>query len=409
MTSGTNVIPVEQTSCCIVGGGPAGAVLALLLARRGVAVMLLEQHHDFDRDFRGDTVHPSVLEIMREIGLVDRLLQLPHTEMRQLLAQTAQGPVPVVDFRRLRTHYPYVAMLPQVEFLDFIVAEAKKYPSFRLVMGAHVTELIEEGATVRGVRYRSGDEAHEVRAPLTVGTDGRFSMLRKLGNFRAIATSPPMDVLWFRLPRAPADSDQVIGARFGRGHFIVILSRPDQWQIAYVIPKGGYQAVRAAGIEELRHRVAELVPEFADRVDTLQDWQQIPLLSVASDRVRRWYRPGLLLIGDAAHTMSPVAGVGINYAIRDAVVTANVLTHPLLTRSLRTADLADVQRRCEWPVRVIQAIQSLLQRQIFRNALAPGAAGAPPAVLNVLAAIPVLRDLPARIIAFGIWPVHVKN
>src|SRR6266702_3266622 len=268
---------VEQTTCCIVGSGPAGAVLALLLARKGIPVILLEEHMNFDRDFRGDTIHPSIMQIMDQIGLADKLLQIPHTRAYTLPVQTAEGPFTLADFRRLKTRFPYIALIPQVHFLEFITAEAKRYPNFQLVMGARVEKLIEEDGYIHGVHYRGQDGWHEVRATLTVGADGRFSRVRKLAGFEPIKTSPPMDVLWFLLPVKPGDSEQS-GGKLAKGHILVLLRRPDHWQVGYAIPKGGYQKLRAAGLPALRQELAEQIPEWADRLDTLQEWKQISVL-----------------------------------------------------------------------------------------------------------------------------------
>ncbi|MBD2611026.1 FAD-dependent oxidoreductase [Nostoc punctiforme FACHB-252] len=399
-----DIVDVQTTDCCIVGGGPAGVVLSLLLARQGISVMLLEAHKDFDRDFRGDTIHPSVMEIMEELELSDRLLQLPHTKIRRLSIQTPEDSVTLADFSHLKTQYPYITMLPQVKFLEFITQEAQKYPSFHLVMGANVHELIIENGVVHGVRYRGGGGWHEVRAILTVGADGRHSRLRNLGEFESIDTSPPMDVLWFRLPRQPEDPEGGMG-RFGQGQIIAMLDRGDEWQVAYVIPKGGYQKLRAAGLEELKKSIVEVVPEFQQRIANLHDWSQVAFLSVESSRVKHWYRPGLLLIGDAAHTMSPVGGVGINYAIQDAVVAANVLTKPLKNRQVQLSDLAKVQHRRELPTRIIQAFQTFVQKRVFAPILTSNRTFVPPAFLR----LPILRDLPGRLIGLGVFPVHVKT
>ncbi len=397
---------VQQTTCCIVGGGPAGAVLALLLARQGIPVMLLEAHKDFDRNFLGDTIHPSVMEIMGELGLADSLLQLPHTKVHQFVFMTAQGPMTMADFSHLKTRYPYITVLPQVRFLELITTEAKKYPHFQLVMGANVQELIEEDGVIRGVRYRGHGGWHEVRSLLTIGADGRFSRTRQLAGFQPIQTSPPMDVLWFRLPRKPEDPENVgLTGRFGKGRMLAVIDRLDYWQLGYVILKGSYHQLHNAGIEALQQSVTELAAEFSDRVDSLKDWNQVSLLSVESSRLTRWYHPGLLLIGDAAHVMSPVGGVGINYAIQDAVVAANVLSESLKSGRLQLSDLARVQRRREWPTRIIQAFQTLMQQQIIARALNPDQPFTPPFFLR----LPLLRDIPTRLIGLGVWPVHVKK
>src|SRR3989440_5202817 len=391
----------EQTTCCVVGAGPAGAILSFMLARKGIPVILLESHLDFDRDFRGDTLHPSILEVMDELGLADRLLQLPHTEL-SLIAPPGGGPR--FDLHELKTKFPYVAMMPQTRFLTFLTSEAQRFPSFRLVMGARVEELIEEDGQVRGVRYRAHDGWHEVRALLTVGTDGRFSRLRKLAGFEPIASSPPMDILWLRLSHKPDDAHGLMG-RFGRGRALAILEREDHWQIGYVIGKGTYQQVRAAGLEALRQAIAETAPEFAGRVAELKDWKQVSMLSVEANRLPRWYRPGLLLLGDAAHVMSPAGGNGINYAVMDAVAAANILTAPLQAGRGTVADLARVQRRREWPTRVIQAIVNLMQNNLLKAALDPKGSFTFPSFLGW----PLVRKLPPLLFGFGIRPEHVQQ
>lgn len=403
MNNEQEIIDIQNTDCCIVGGGPAGVILSLLLARQGIAVVLLEAHQDFDRDFRGDTIHPSVMQIMEELNLSDRILQLPHTKMSRLNVYTADATVTLADFSHLNTRYPYIVMLPQVRFLNFITQEAEQYPNFTLILGANVQELIAENGVVQGVRYRGQGGWHEVRATLTVGADGRHSKLRQLGGFQSVETSPPMDVLWFRLPRQPEEFAGGMG-RFGAGKIVVMLDRGEEWQLGYVIPKGGYQKLRAAGLAALKNYLIEVVPELNNRIEILQDWSQIAFLSVQSSRVKRWYRSGLLLIGDAAHIMSPVGGVGINYAIQDAVVTANILSKPLKNHHVEISDLAKVQQHRELPTRIIQAFQKLIQKRIFAPILTENQTFQPPLILR----LPILRDLPARLIALGVFPVHVQ-
>lgn len=330
----------QETTCCIAGGGPGGMMLALLLARRGVEVTLLEAHKDFDRAFRGDTLHPSILEILDQIGLAEPLHQFPHNKIYGPTFQTSGMSFSPVDFRRLKTRYPYIMLIPQTKFLDFLAAEGRKYPNFHLRMVANVGTLVENEGRVTGARYQSTNGWHEVRALLTVGADGRFSKVRQLAGFEPIKTSPPMDILWFHLPHLPGDahSDRVMGG-FGDGRLLAVFDRIDYWQIGYVFPKGQYQQVRAAGLEAFRKSIVQIEPGFTQHVESLTDWHQCSLLSVESSRCPTWYKPGLLLIGDAAHVMSPVGGVGITYAVQDAVVATNVLADPLKNGRVRLGNL----------------------------------------------------------------------
>ncbi len=385
-------------------------MLSLLLARWGVRVTLLEAHRDFDREFRGNTINSSVLEILARLGLARGALGLGHAKIRRFILQAGGRREAFADFSRLRTPYPYVMMLPQARLLEFVVNEAMRYPNFRLVMGARVKELVVEGDTVRGVRYRGEDGAREVRAQLTVGTDGRFSRLRRLTGADATTGSSPMDVFWFNLPRDERDPENA-GAvfRFGRGSLLVLMDHSDYWQIGYIIPKGYYPRLKEEGVSALRDSVAALAPELADRVAELRDWGQGSLLSVESDLLRRWYRPGLLFLGDAAHVVSPVGGVGINLAIQDAVVAANVLAGPLGKGKVRVRHLRAVQRRREWAVRLIQGAQELAQRHVVADALHADEQFELSRLLRLLLRTPILRDLPARLIAYGAWPVHPKK
>jgi 2-polyprenyl-6-methoxyphenol hydroxylase-like FAD-dependent oxidoreductase len=403
----------SRTDCCVVGGGPAGLMLALLLARRGVRVTLLEAHWHFDREFRGNTINPSAMEILARLDLAEGVLGLRHAKVRRFTIQAGERRETFADFSRLKIPYPYVLMLPQARFLEFVVAEAERYPNFRLVMGARVRELILDDGVIRGVRYKGEDGTHEVRARLTVGTDGRFSRLRRLAGLEASTAgcSPPMDVFWFNLPREAGDPEDA-GAVFrcGRGSLLALMDHFEHWQVGYIIPKGHYARLKEAGLPELRRSVAALAPEFADRVGTLREWGEGSLLSVESDRLRRWYRPGLLLLGDAAHVISPVGGIGINLAIQDAVVAANVLADPLRKGRLRERHLRSVQRRREPSTRLIQAAQGLAQRWVVAAVLDPERSHYKlPPLLRLLLRAPVLRDLPARLIAYGAWTVRVKE
>ncbi|HKV44421.1 MAG TPA: FAD-dependent oxidoreductase [bacterium] len=398
-----------EARCCIVGCGPAGALLGYLLARAGIDVLVLEKHGDFLRDFRGDTIHPSTLEILDEVGLAERFLQLPHRRASAFTLHTASGEAVKVDFSGLRTRYPFIAFVPQWDFLSFLTREAQRFPGFRLVMNAEVTELLQEHGVVRGVRYRTAGGERESRALLTVGADGRTSRTRASADLPQVTTSPPMDVLWFRLPRRPG-ARRSIDAVIGPGHFVALIDRGDYWQIGYVIPKGGAAEVHAAGLEAFRRSVAMLVPELADRVGELRDWTQVKLLTVRADRLARWFKPGYLAIGDAAHAMSPVAGVGINVAIQDATVAANLLWDALRRGRVSTRDLAEVQRRRELPVRVIQTMQSFIHRRLLGPVLASHEhAPAFPPALRFLLRAPVIRGLLPRLVAFGFQRPHVRS
>ena len=402
-----SVDDTQTTSCCIVGGGPGGAVLALLLARQGIPVVLLESHGDFERDFRGDTLHASVLELLDSIGLAEPLLKLRHAKVSGVNLPTRRGPAQVELFGSLQTKFPFITVMAQSQFLDFITAEARRYPSFTLLMGTRVDGLIEESGVVRGVRYRTSEGSHELRATLTVAADGRFSTVRKLAGLTPVPTASPIDVLWFRLSRQPDDPTETLAARVGSGLFLVCIDRFDYWQIACTITKGSYAQVREAGLGQLRQRLAAVAPEFAERVDELQSWQQIAVLNVESSRLKQWHRPGLLLIGDAAHVMSPVGGVGINYAIQDAVVAANQLSAPLKAGGpIAERTLAAIQRERELPTRLMQTFQALVQRQVGVVMARTGGRGqmAVPAIFLPLLRLRWLLAVPARFIAYGFCP-----
>jgi len=392
--------------CCVAGGGPAGMMLGLLLARAGVTVRVLEKHADFLRDFRGDTIHPSTLEVMHELGLLDGLLRLPHQEVRVLAAQIGDVIVPIADFTHLPTRCRFLAFMPQWDFVDFLARDAARYPGFQLQMRSEVTGILEESGRVVGVQAMTEAGPITVRADLVVAADGRHSLLRAQAGLRVEELGAPMDVLWFRLSRGRQDRGQTMG-RFDAGQIFIMLDRGEYWQCGYVIPKGTFDDIREGGLQAFRERVARLAPPVRERVGELRTWDDLKLLTVRVDRLSRWYRPGFLCIGDAAHAMSPVGGVGINLAIQDAVAAANILAEPLRRRSLATEHLRQLQRRREWPTRVTQRLQVAIQNRLIAPALGGSRPLRPPLAVRLLGLIPLLRRIPARLIGMGIRPEHV--
>jgi 2-polyprenyl-6-methoxyphenol hydroxylase-like FAD-dependent oxidoreductase len=351
------------------------------------------------------------MEILDEVGVAQRLLEsVPHTKVRRIVPPLP-GPNPVAaDFGNLGGKFPYMTLMRQVDFLEFMRTEASQYSAFHMAMGANVRELVEMEGVVRGVRYQAADGWHEVRALLTVGADGRFSRLRQLSRLpAAIKTSPPIDILWFRLPKQSGDPEGIMGG-FNMGRGLIMLERIDHWQLGYVLPKGTYQQLHAAGLDAFRRTIAGIKPWLTGRVEELRDWKQCSLLAVESDRLPRWYRAGLLLIGDAAHVMSPIGGNGINYAVQDAAAAANILSGPLTTGRLSVRQLAAVQRRRDWPTRITQAIVTQIQDRVLGPAVSSGGGmGVPlPPAATLLLRVPFLQLVPLAWIAYGIWPVHLS-
>ncbi|HYE40818.1 MAG TPA: FAD-dependent oxidoreductase [Ramlibacter sp.] len=404
--------PLQQdTQCCIAGGGPAGLVLGYLLARGGVRVTVLEKHDDFLRDFRGDTIHPSTLTVLQDLGLLEEFLALPHQEVGELTGEVYRQLVTLADFRHLPSARPFLVLVPQWDFLSFIAGHALRLPNFALRMGAHAYGVIEEAGRVAGVRFTELGEAREIRADLVVAADGRHTTLRGSAGLASVDEGAPIDVLWFRIARDALRHPARTGGVIQPGAMLVTLNRGDYWQCAFVIPKGALEGLQAHGIEAFRQRVADTAPFLAgEAAAALTNWNDVKLLRVQVSHMPRWYRDGLLCIGDAAHAMSPVGGVGINLAIQDAVAAANRLTRPLREGRLRTEDLAAVQRRRQWPARVTQRMQVAVHRRVLSPVLARSEAPArPPLAVTLLQRVPLLRRVPAWLVGMGVRPERVRD
>jgi 2-polyprenyl-6-methoxyphenol hydroxylase-like FAD-dependent oxidoreductase len=405
----TNEPQSVTTDACIVGGGPCGVFLGVLLARAGVDVIVLEKYPDFFRDFRGDTVHPSTLELLYELGWLDEFLAMPHNEIRNVGVDIAGEQVRIADTTHLPTHCKFVVLMPQWDFLNFLAERGRRYPTFHLMMQTAGVGLIQEDDRVTGVRAMGPNGELNITEKLVVGADGRHSTIRDLAGFTVEDLGAPMDVLWMRIPKHAADPVEQLGT-IRTGHMLVMLDRGDYWQCAYLIAKGGYDELKKQGIETLQRSLAEMVPALADRVALLDDWSKISMLQVCVDRLTRWHRPGLLCIGDAAHAMSPIGGIGINLAIQDAVAAANVLAAPLRDGATPSeADLQRIQERRMFPTKVTQAFQLFIQDHAIDPLLHGAPVDRPPLAMRLLNEFPRLRRLPARMIGIGVRPEHVHT
>jgi len=397
-----------QTRCVIVGGGPAGMMAGYLLARAGVPVVVLEKHADFNRDFRGDTIHPSTLELMYELGLLDEFLKLPHQELRELRAVVNGQVVPVADFTKLPTRCKFIAFMPQWDFLNFLSSHAKRFPTFQLYMETEVVDLLMKDSRVTGVRAKTPEGELEIHADLVIGADGRHSITQTRAHLEQLQFGVPIDALWMRISKKDGDPKQTLGF-FQHGQLLVLLDRDDYWQCGFVIPKGQFEEIKVRGLKEFQEDIASFAGFLRDRVAELDDWSKIRLLTVQVNRLRDWCCEGLLCIGDSAHAMSPAGGVGINLAIQDAIATANLLAEKLLRGPVRVDDLRTVQARREWPTRLIQAMQIFIHRRVVTGRSPGDEKTSLPFVLRLLKWFPILRQLPARFIGLGPRPEHVRS
>lgn len=400
---------VRKVRCCIVGGGPAGMMLGYLLGRAGVDVVVLEKHADFFRDFRGDTVHPSTLQVMDELGLIDGFLKLPHQQLQTMDGLIGGTKVRIADLSRLNTKYPFIAFMPQWDFLNFLREPGKRFASLEVLMSTEAVDLIRRGDTIAGVRASTPDGIVDIEADLTIACDGRHSTVRERAGLGVEEIGAPMDVLWFGVGRKPDETENLF-ARIEPGKMMVTFDRGDYWQCAYVIAKGQYDAVKARGLQALLDDVVRMAPILKQGIADVKSFDDIKLLTVAINRLHRWSRPGLLLIGDAAHAMSPVGGVGVNLAVQDAVATANLLADRL-TRGCPSEDELDaVQRRREFPVKMTQRMQVIVQNHIISGALKGSDRPLKvPLLLRLISAWPWLQGIPARFIAIGVRPEHVHS
>ena len=383
-------------------------MLGFLLARSGVNVIVLEKHADFLRDFRGDTIHPSTLELMYELEILEDFLRRPHQEVRELSGQVGGQMLKLVDFTHLPTHCKFLALMPQWDFLNFLVDHGQRYPGFQVKMQAEVTDLIEESGHIAGVKAKTPDGELQIRSALTVGADGRRSIVRERARLEVMDLGAPMDVLWMRISRLPTDPGRTLGS-VASGRIFVMLDREDYWQCGFVIRKGAADEIRSRGIERFREDVASLAPFLGARVNELRDWNDVSLLTVKVDRLNQWWRPGLLCIGDAAHAMSPIGGVGINLAIQDAVAAANILAAKLAANHLSDRDLAALERRREFPTRATQKLQVAIQNRVIRRVLSSSQPFSVPCVLQLVQEWPFLRRIPARVIGVGFRPEHIRT